>query len=112
MPFLLLAGMGLSAFMAGVGALAYLGMVIVIPFSNSFTMNDVPVTRSAFLEEMWPFFLAYPLLLAAFGLVAYGLWREKTWSREVMMAFWLLGAAASVIVQFVSPAASGDFLAG
>jgi hypothetical protein len=112
MPFLLLAGMGLSAFMTGVGALAYVGIVIMIPFSKSFTMNDVPVTRSAFLAESWPFFVTYPLLLAAFGLVAYGLWRERPWSRDIMMALWLLGAAASVILQFVTPAPRGDFLAG
>jgi hypothetical protein len=103
MPFLLLCGMGLSAFFAGVGTLAYLGLTIGSLFSEAFTFNGQSVGRDEFWRHMWPFFVAYPVLLAAFGTVAFALWKERLWSREAIMAWWALAAVAEIIVLIVTP---------
>ena len=111
-PFLLLGGMGFSAFFAGVETLAYAALVVMVPFSKTYSLERQHVSRGEFFSAMWPFFLAYPVVLASFGGVAVGLWREREWAREAMTGFWLVGAGATVIAQFVSPQPPSDFAAG
>jgi hypothetical protein len=103
MPFLLLCGMGLSAFFAGVGTLAFCGITLGSLFTNSFTFNGQSVSGAEFWRHMWPFFLAYPLVLAAFGVIAFALWKERIWAREAIMGFWAITAAAEVVVLIVTP---------
>jgi hypothetical protein len=87
MPFLLMAGMVVSAFVGAVGVFA-----AVLQAAGAFSSTQIfgqpaaPGLRSALENGA---FLAYIfwLLLAA---VAWGLWREQWWSRPVMVGFWAL----------------------
>ena len=88
MPLLLLLGFGLSAFMSGLGAVAYVLMVVTLPFSSSYSIDGHPATRSEFLHATWPLFVLFPPMLLLFGAIAYALWRERPWSRVLMLAFW------------------------
>ena len=88
MPFALMCGMGLSALFAGVTGLVLLAFVVMIPFTHTFTVNDVPATRGEFLRFFLPLFAGFAAAATTTGAVAYGLWRERSWSRPVMMAFW------------------------
>jgi hypothetical protein len=103
MPFVLLCGMTLSAFVAGAGALAYTAIVVGSLFTEKFTFNDQPVSRGEFFRQALPFLLAYPTILIAFGVIAFALWKERLWAREAMMVFWGLAAATQLIVISVTP---------
>lgn len=103
MPFLLLCGMGLSALFAGVGVVAYAAITIGALFGNTFTFNGQAVSRAQFWHGMWPFFVAYPLVLAGFGIIALALWKERRWAREAIMALWAVAAAAEVVALIVTP---------
>jgi hypothetical protein len=103
MPFLLLCGMALSTFFAGVGALAYSGILLGSLVTEKFTYNDHPVSRDEFFRQTLPFLIAYPLVLATFGVIAYALWKERRWAREAIMVFWGLSAATQLVVISVTP---------
>jgi hypothetical protein len=103
MPFALLCGMALSAFFAGVGALAYTAIVIGSLFTERFTFNDHPVSRGEFFRQTLPFLLAYAIILGAFGVISFALWKERLWAREAIMVFWGLTAATQLVVISVTP---------
>ena len=96
MPLLLLCGFGLSAFFSVLGTIAFTLMAITLPFSSSYSINDHPATRAEFLRFSWPIFVAFPPLLLLFGTIAYALWRERPWSRRLMLAFWGVNVVAGV----------------
>jgi hypothetical protein len=112
MPLLLLCGFGFSAFFTAVGLVAYTVVVLATVFGNGpFTSFGREVSRGTFLREALPLLLAFPTVLGFFGVVAYGLWKEKPWSRTTMMAFWLVSFLATLGVSVFTPAKTGDFVA-
>jgi hypothetical protein len=96
MPFLLLCAMGFCAFFAVVGTLAYLGILLSLLGDGPFTVNERPVTRAGFLAAIWPLLVALPPALASAAGVAYGLRRERPWSRPVLLGFGILNGLLSV----------------
>jgi len=112
MPFLLLCGMGFSAFFAGLGTVVWSLLLISIPFQSRFSFNGRDVSRPDFVASMWPFFAVYFLVLVAFGAVAYSLWKERTWSREAMAGFWVALGLTAFGAQSIEPAPQADFLSG
>lgn len=96
MPLLLLCGFGLSAFISAIGVVAYVLMALTLPFSSSYSIDGHPATRSEFLHAMWPLFVAFPPILLLFGAIAYALWRERPWSRRLMLGFWGVNVLAGV----------------
>jgi hypothetical protein len=112
MPFLLLCGMGFSTFFAGIGALAYMAILLMLPFTTHFTLNGQSVTRPEFLASIWPLLLAYPFPLVLFGTIAYALWREKPWTRTLMMGLWGLGAVAAIAAPALDSDSQSNFPPG
>lgn len=96
MPLLLLCGLGLSAFFSALGTFAFTVMAVTLPFSSSYSIDGHPATRAEFLHSSWPLFVAFPPLLLLFGTIAYALWRERPWSRRLMLAFWGVNVIAGV----------------
>jgi len=89
-----MAGMVLSAFVGAVGVCAALLHVAGIFTSTQiFGQAAAPDFRSALENGA---FLAYIfwMVLAA---VAWGLWREKWWSRPVMVGFWALTLTTTTV---------------
>jgi hypothetical protein len=112
MPLLLQIGMGLCGLMAGIASIGIPFMVLVPLFSSTFTVNDHPATRAEFLMSAWPLYLGFPLIAGVMGLITYGLWKERPWTREAMMAYWVTATAALVLVQLVDPVPAGEFTSG
>ena len=109
MPFLLLCGMGFSAFFAGVGTFVLTLMVPIMVFGNGpFTSNGVEVDKATFLRDAAPTFLIMPLFLALYGAVAYGLWKERPWTRTVMAGCWVALVVASILATFLVPSEDSD----
>lgn len=96
MPLLLLCGFGLSAFFSALGTFAFTVMAVTLPFSSSYSIEGHPATRAEFLHASWPLFVVFPPLLLLFGTIAYALWRERPWSRRLMLAFWGVNVVAGV----------------
>ena len=88
MPLLLAIGMALSAFFAITFGFVLLVFALVIPFSKSFTIDNAPATRGEFLKVALPILGLVGIAAALAGCVAYALWRERPWSRDLMMALW------------------------
>jgi hypothetical protein len=107
MPFLLLCGMGFSAFFASLGTLIFIPMALVMLLGDGpFRSNDVVVDKATFLADAAPLLIIFPIVLAAYGTVAYGLWKERRWTRTVIMGFWAVLFAGMVGVAVFVP--SGD----
>jgi hypothetical protein len=96
MPFLLTCVMGFCALTAVVGTLAYLVIALSLLGSGPFTVNDQPVTRAGFVEAMWPVLLVFPPMLAGAASAAYGLRRERPWSRRLLLALGVFNAAVTL----------------
>ena len=96
MPLLLLCGFGLSAFFSVLGTIAFTVMVITLPFSSSYSIDGHPATRAEFLHFSWPLFVVFPPVLLLFATIAYALWRERPWSRRLMLAFWGVNVVAGI----------------
>jgi hypothetical protein len=88
MPLLLLCGLGFSAFFSGLGAFVLTIFAIWLPFSSSYSIEGHAVTRAQFFADSWPIWVAFPPFLLLFAAIAYALWRELPWSRQLMVAFW------------------------
>ena len=83
-PMLLVIGQFLSA----ITGVMFLGFLIAAPFdAGTYSISGSQVSGPEFLRRVGiPFGLTGVLLLA----IAIGLWRERTWSRPLMMLYWLL----------------------
>ncbi|HET8701826.1 MAG TPA: hypothetical protein VFL97_09200 [Nitrococcus sp.] len=104
MPFLLMAGMGFSAFFSAVWALVSLLMIPITLFGGNYTVNGVPATRAEFWQASAPVFLGVGAVGVLSGAIAYTLWAERPVSRALMMGFWAL----SGLVAAISLAWSGE----
>ncbi len=108
MPFLLMAGMVVSAFGGAVGVIAAV-LQAVGAFSATAVFGEPagPGIRGA-LENGT--FLSF-IFMSVIGAVAWGLWREQWWTRPMMVAFWIL-ILTMTSVQYargLTPAWSGCF---
>ncbi len=113
MPLLLLCGMGFFAFFTAVGTIAYTFLLLAaLAGGGGFSFNGVPTDRAGFFAEAWPTLVAFPPLLILLGSIAYGLWRERPWSRLAMMGFWAAIVLVSVAAQLFQPDGTATFLAG
>jgi hypothetical protein len=94
MPFLLMVGMVVSAFMGFVGVCAGL-LQAAGAFSSTqlFGQPAAPGLKGA-LENGTFVAHIFWLLLAA---VAWGLWREQWWTRPVMVGFWALMVTVAAV---------------
>jgi len=89
-PRLLAFSMVLAAFSTVVGA-------IVLPMAlltggGTYTINGESVTREVFLAQAGPFFV---VMFLSTGAVAWALWTERAWGRELIMA---CAAALSLVM--------------
>lgn len=91
-PLLLTLGMGFTAFWAAVGLL----VLLVSALGNgTYTIDEQPVTRREYFS--------HPGTLALFGLVpfaaalAWAMWRERSWTRHVMLGGWLASAVLMLL---------------
>jgi hypothetical protein len=93
-PFLLQAGAAFAGLSAVVGALTVLAMLAIASFSTGpFTWNDRPVSRAQFLGYLPLFLLVFSVPVVYFGVIALGVWRERSWTRHAVLAMWLIVAA-------------------
>lgn len=78
----------LMIFMVFLGAFATIGTIITfltvtVPGNEDYIVDNRLASQSDFLLKMLPFILLY---LAA-APIAYGLWRERAWTRPLLLAF-------------------------
>lgn len=72
-------------------------MLLIALFSHGpFEFNGSPVSRAEFLRRGWPVALAFGLVATCFGTIAVGVWRERSWVRPAVLAFWLAISALLV----------------
>ena len=85
-PFCMKVGM-LGSFFAGAFCLLMSFLVFSAGPSASYYINDQQVTQEYFASHALP-----PIIIAGGMLLAiwYGFWRERPWSRHLVMVFWLL----------------------
>jgi hypothetical protein len=109
MPLLLLCGMGLGAFCAMVALVVVGGMVVMLPFSSQYAVNDVSVTRAEFVRKSWPLLVGFPVVAGCALAIVYALWRELPWSRRAIIAYWVVSLGAVCLMAIVS-GKPGDLL--
>ena len=96
-PFLITCGMAFMAFFAAVAAVVVpLFIVIALVSSGPFTIDGVPVTKGAFLSFSLPIFLVIVPVATLAGAFAWGVWKERAWTRGAAMAFWVCSALVSI----------------
>ena len=97
-PLSLKLGLVVSTLLAGVGTVVAVVAVAMGLFGNGpYSVAGEAVTRTEYLTAMLPLLLIHTVFVALFAAVAYALWKERAWSRHVMMAVWALLAAFLVI---------------
>jgi len=97
MPFLLMVGMGLTAFFSSVWVLASVLMIIMLPFGGTYTFNGQPVAKGDFLKVAALPVLAVGAAGVLLASIAYALWAERPISRTLMMVFWAVIGLISAI---------------
>lgn len=95
-PFCIKIGMVVS-FVAGAFCLLMTFLIFGAGPSATFSVNGQQVTREYFTSVALP-----PIILTGsiFLAIWYGFWRERPWSRHLVMVFWLL---PMVLILAVSP---------
>jgi hypothetical protein len=74
----------------GFGALALLGVACAGLGIGSYSINGQSVSGSEFLAQAGPYLGAVGLLSL---LIGFGIWRERPWTRWVIVAFWAVSLA-------------------
>jgi hypothetical protein len=102
MPFLLQCGMALSTLitMLGTAILGLFGLALVL--DRRFTIDGRPVSREAFLHQTWWMYPALALICIVTGAIAYGLRRERAWSRLAILSFWVVNALCGTFGSWIS----------
>lgn len=91
----------LAQFFTAVGAVAFIGLLLSAPFdAGTFTINGEVVSGPEFLRRAGPAFLLVALL---FGATAIGLWRDRPWTRPLMMAYWPVVTALVIGLSWGQP---------
>ena len=97
MPLLVRLAAAFAGFWAACALLALLMVIGIALFGGGpFEFNGAPVSRGEFLRRLPPLALGFGALVAYFGAVALGVWRERTWVRPAVLIFWL--AVSAVLV--------------
>jgi hypothetical protein len=108
MPFLLQCGMALSTLIA-VLCTFILGLFgVVAIFNGQFTVDDRAVSRAEFFRQAGWIFPVVAAICIALGAIAYSLRREQPWSRQAILAFWVVNALCGALVFWLS----GDQVTG
>jgi hypothetical protein len=89
-PLLLTIGMYVSP---GLGAFVLLQLLLAPFNAGSYSINGESVTGFYFLEHAGLFFA---VIAASCLAAAYGIWRGRTWSRWVMLGFWVAQVAGAI----------------
>lgn len=84
-PLLLLMLMVFLASLATIGLIITF-MTVTVPGNEDYIVDNRLATQSDFLIKMFPFILLY---LAA-APIAYGLWKERPWTRPLLVAFFAI----------------------
>lgn len=81
-PFLLMLSMFFLAFLAAAGGAISL-IILAAPGNDDYIIGSRITSKGEFLMKMLP---SFALFLAA-ALIAYGLWKERGWTRPMLLAF-------------------------
>lgn len=84
-PLLLLIFMVFLGFLATIGVIITF-MTVTVPGNEEYIVDNRLATQSDFLVKMLPFILLH---LAAVP-IAYGLWKERPWTRPLLVAFFAI----------------------
>lgn len=96
-PALLLIGQGICAF---AGCLFLVFIPLAALNIGSYSIGHRPVTGAAFLRVGGP---AFGLVGGWFVAIALGLWRDKPWSRPLMLAYWPVSTAVGIALVWNDP---------
>ena len=89
-PALLVVGMVGSAMFSGLCAI----FLVLAPFDiGSYTINGEPVTGPEFLRRAGFLFFGGAAIC---GAVSYGLAKDRSWTRPLMLAYWIVIAVGSL----------------
>ena len=100
-PLLITAGMYVAPAFGGL----FLLLTLLAPFNAAtYTMNGEAVSGMEFLRDGG---LIYGLGGAAALAAAYGIWRERSWSRWAMVAFWIAQIAGAIGVGWADSGLAG-----
>ena len=100
-PLLLTIGMYVVPAFSGL----FLLLVLLAPFNAAtYTINGEAVTG---MEFLWGGGLLYGLSSAAALAAAYGIWRERSWSRWAMVGFWIAQVAGAIGVGWAKAGLGG-----
>jgi hypothetical protein len=102
MPLLLLCGMGFGAFFAGLSLLVVGGILVMLPFTSTFTVNGASATRAEFIQQSWPLLVGFPIASGCALAVVYALWRELPWSRGAILGYWIVVLVAVCVMAIVT----------
>lgn len=81
-PLLLLIFMVFLASLATIGIIITF-MTVTVPGNDEYIVDNQLATQSDFLMKMLPFILLYVAAVP----IAYGLWKERAWTRPLLIAF-------------------------
>lgn len=96
-PALLLIGQGICAF---AGCLFLVFIPLAALNIGSYSIGNRPVTGAAFLRVGGP---AFGLVGGWFAAIALGMWRDKPWSRPLMLAYWPVSTAVGIALVWNDP---------
>lgn len=91
MPLLLLIGMAGSMISSIISGIAI--MTLFFSQKSIFWTNGEQVSREQFLSKGGYLLFLVPVLL---GAISYGLWKERAWTRHLMVLCWVVLAIPSV----------------
>ena len=77
------------------GGLFLLLFVVALFGRGTFSINNEPVSSSEFLRRAGA---AWLIITASMLAIAYGLWRERSWARPLMVAWWANGIVIPIFL--------------
>ena len=90
-PLLLTLGFGFITFSFAAGMLVF---VVALVGNGPYTVNGQRVTKSEFFSD--PLALSFAPIIIMAAWVAWALWRERPWARQLMLAYWFVLFAPSI----------------
>jgi hypothetical protein len=90
-PLLLTLGLGFITIWLCAGVLVFL---VAVLGNGPYRVNGEQVTKAQFFSDPLAFSVAPIFIVAAW--VAWGLWRERSWARPLMLGYWFVVSAPSI----------------